>query len=270
MERGDVVIFPQSHPHVMTSKVGTPTTSLDGVLPEANADGLAHVTFGGGGALTRFVCGYLQCDQRFNPLMGALPLFLCVRRRPGGTVLETSGAGSERTVLVLPPDAAGWLTTTLEYLEAEVAAKQPGGRAMLARLTELLYVEVLRRYAHQLPVGRTGWLAGLSDPQVGRALRLLHSEPGQTWKVETLARKAGVSRSALASRFTALIGESPMHYLAGWRMHLARQMLQENRLAIPDVASRVGYASEAAFNRAFKRSVGVPPGQWAKAYARAA
>ena len=135
---------------------------------------------------------------------------------------------------------------------------------MLARLAELLYVEVLRRYAHHLPVGQTGWLAGLRDPQVGRALRHLHSDSAQAWTVEALARAVGLSRSALALRFAELIGESPMHYLTAWRMHLARQMLQENRYTIPDVAARVGYNSEAAFNRAFKRSAGVPPGMWVK------
>lgn len=264
MEQGDVIIFPHSHPHVMTSRVGTEPTSLDGLLPAAGPDGFPHLSFGGGGALTRFVCGYLACDQRFNPLMGALPALLCVRRRPEGVTLETPGSGSERRRIPLPADAAGWLTTTLEYLQAEVAALQPGSRAMLARLAELLYVEVLRRYAHHLPVGQTGWLAGLNDPQVGQALRLLHADPAEAWTVNTLARAAGVSRSALASRFTELIGESPIHYLTAWRMHLARQLLQENRFTIPDIAARVGYASEAAFHRAFKRSVGVPPGRWTK------
>jgi transcriptional regulator GlxA family with amidase domain len=135
---------------------------------------------------------------------------------------------------------------------------------MLARLAELLYVEVLRRYAHHLPVGQTGWLAGLNDPQVGRALRLLHQDPAHAWTVETVARAAGVSRSSLALRFTELIGESPMHYLTAWRMHLAREMLKENRFTIPEVAVRVGYNSEAAFNRAFKRAAGAPPGLWLK------
>jgi AraC-like DNA-binding protein len=264
MEQGDVVIFPHSHPHVMTSRVGTAPTSLDGILPETATDELPRVTFGGGGPTTRFVCGYLQCDQRFNPLMGALPVLLWIRRRQGVTELESTGHGPGRRAVTLPPDAGAWLTTTLGYLLAEVAAIQPGSRAMLARLAELLYVEVLRRYAHHLPVGQTGWLAGLSDPQVGRALRMLHGDPAQAWTVETLARAAGVSRSGLALRFTELIGESPMHYLTAWRMHLARQILRENRFAIPEVAARVGYNSETAFNRAFKRSAGVPPGAWLK------
>jgi AraC-like DNA-binding protein len=264
MEQGDVIIFPHSHPHVVTSRVGTVPTPLDGVLPAAGADGVLRMTYGGGGAATRFVCGYLYCDQRFNPLMGALPNFLWVRRQQGRTTLETTGHGPGRMAVALPPDAGAWLTTTLGYLLAEVAAEQPGGRAMLSRLAELLYVEVLRRYAHHLPVGQTGWLAGLNDPQVGRALRLLHQDPAHAWTVETVARAAGVSRSSLALRFTELIGETPMHYLTAWRMHLAREMLKENRFTIPEVAVRVGYNSEAAFNRAFKRAAGAPPGLWLK------
>lgn len=264
LEQGDVIIFPHSHPHVITSRVGTAPTALDGILPETAPEPFPHVTFGGGGPAARFVCGYLQCDQRFNPLVGALPVLLWVRRRQGVIEIEAAGYGPGRRAAALPSDAGVWLTTTLEYLLAEVAALQAGSRAMLARLAELLYVEVLRRYAQYLPVGQTGWLAGLSDPQVGRALRMLHSDPAHPWTVEELARETGVSRSALALRFTEVIGESPIHYLTAWRMHLARQILHENRFTIPEVAERVGYNSEAAFNRAFKRSAGVPPGVWLK------
>jgi AraC-like DNA-binding protein len=264
LEQGDVIIFPHSHPHVVTSRVGTAPTAIDGILPERAEGEFPHLAFGGGGPATRFVCGYLQCDQRFNPLMGALPALLCVRRRDGATQLEAAGHGSGRRTVSLPPDAGAWLATTLGYLLAEAAAVQAGSRAMLARLAELLYVEVLRRYAHHLPVGQTGWLAGLGDPQVGRALRLLHGDPVRAWTVEALAREAGVSRSALALRFTELIGESPMHYLTAWRMHLARQILRESRFTIPEVAARVGYNSEAAFNRTFKRYAGAPPGLWLK------
>ena len=268
MEQGDVIIFPNSQPHVVTSRVGTPPTPLDGILSGDATGGFHRVRFGGGGSATRFVCGYLQCDQRFNPLMGALPVALWIRRRQGAIELETTSPGSARRTIVLPPDAGAWLTTTLGYLLTEVAAVQPGSQAILARLAELLYVEVLRRYAHHLPVGQTGWLAGLKDPQIGRALQMLHSDPAHPWTVEKLARETGVSRSGLALRFSELTGESPMHYLAAWRMHLARQILRENRFAIPEVAARVGYNSEAAFNRAFKRSAGAPPGVWLKGEGR--
>jgi len=125
-----------------------------------------------------------------------------------------------------------------------------------------MFVEILRQYMQQLPEGQTGWLAGLNDPQVSKALRLMHEDPAKPWTVEDLARCAAISRSALAQRFTDLIGSSPMHYLAAWRIQLARQMLRDGTHSISDVAARVGYESEAAFNRAFKRFVGVPPAAW--------
>ena len=140
----------------------------------------------------------------------------------------------------------------------------PGSSAMLVRLTELLYVEVLRRYMQQLGVGQTGWLAGVQDAEVGRALRLLHAQPEREWTIEELAREVGVSRSGLAQRFTELTGESPIRYLTGWRIQLAKNLMLQLALPIAEVADRVGYESEAAFNRAFKRNVGVPPATWRK------
>ncbi len=264
VRQGDVIIFPHSQPHVIASRLGTPPTPLEKILSGSVVEGFPRVKFGGGGAAAKFVCGYLHCDQRFNPLMGALPVLIWIRRREGGVELETTNHGSSRRSILLPPDAGAWLTMTLEYLTAEAAVMQPGSHAILARLAELFYVEVLRRYAHHLPVGQTGWLAGLQDTQVGRALRMLHGDPARSWTVDELARETGTSRSALALRFSELIGESPMHYLTEWRMHLARQILRENRLAIPEVAARVGYNSEAAFSRAFKRSAGLPPGAWVR------
>jgi AraC-like DNA-binding protein len=146
----------------------------------------------------------------------------------------------------------------------EADGARPGSFAMLARLTELLYVEVLRRYMQQLPSGHTGWLAGVKDPEVGRALRLLHARPERQWTVEDLAREVGVSRSGLAQRFTELTGEAPMRYLTGWRIELAKHLILQASLSIAEVAERVGYESEAAFNRAFKHHVGVPPVGWRK------
>jgi AraC-like DNA-binding protein len=127
-----------------------------------------------------------------------------------------------------------------------------------------MFVEILREYVHRLPAAHGGWLAGLNDPQVGKALRLLHANPGRDWTVDDLAREVAVSRSVLAQRFTELVGEPPMHYLAGWRMQLAKQMMRDGARNIQDVATRVGYDSEAAFNRAFKRATGSPPATWRK------
>ena len=168
-----------------------------------------------------------------------------------------------------PPMSAplGWtrLSTTLGYTIHEAASSRPGNAAMLGRLTEIMFLDIVREYMQQLPPGQTGWLAGLQDPHVGEALRLMHAKPARHWTVEQIAREVGTSRSALAQRFTELLGEAPMHYLATWRIHLARQLLCEPARSIPDIAVRVGYESEAAFGRAFKRLVGTPPAAWGRA-----
>jgi AraC-like DNA-binding protein len=152
----------------------------------------------------------------------------------------------------------------LKFTINEARAARPGNAAMLGRLTELMFVEILREYMHRLPADQGGWLAGVNDPCVGKALRLLHTNPVHDWTVDELARQVAVSRSVLAQRFTELVGETPIRYLANWRMQLAKQMMREGARNIQEVATRVGYDSEAAFNRAFKRATGSPPATWRK------
>ena len=161
------------------------------------------------------------------------------------------------------------MQASLRYLIGESMTLGLGNRAVTARLAELLFMEVVRWQLRYLPGGHSGWLAGLSDAHVGRAIALLHAEPAQPWTVEELADRVAISRSALAKRFVELVGESPIQYLAGWRMHLARHFLRESNLAIGEIAGRVGYVSEAAFNRAFRRAVGTPPAAWRRAAAPA-
>lgn len=225
---------------------------------------MPRLDHGGGGAATRFVCGYLHCDQAFNPLIGALPTLLYVSGRDGSGRPARSEAETAEGRGVVRVGADGWLATTLQHTVEEADGTHPGSSAMLARLTELLYLDVLRRYMQLLPSGHSGWLAGVKDPEVGRALRLLHSRPERPWTVEELAREVGVSRSALAQRLSELAGEAPMRYLTGWRIQLAKHLILQTGLPIAEVAARVGYESEAAFNRAFKRHVGVPPVAWRK------
>ncbi|HSF15933.1 MAG TPA: AraC family transcriptional regulator [Vicinamibacteria bacterium] len=266
MEAGDVLIFPRGDPHVMSSHVGARPCPIGSLLPSQPSEEIPQLHYGGGGETTRWVCGFLHCDQAFNPLIGALPTMLCVRGREStGQGLPPEAQASERAGVVLV-EADGWLATTLQHTIEEADATHPGGSAMLARLIELLYLDVLRRYMQQLPSGHTGWLAGVKDPEVGRALRLLHARPDHPWTVEDLAHEVGVSRSALAQRFTELTGEAPMRYLTGWRIQLAKHLMLQASLAIAEVADRVGYESEAAFNRAFKRRVGVPPAKWRKGF----
>jgi len=256
-----VVVVPQGDEHVMTSDMAVKPAPMREVIPQIPYAGMPPVVHGGGGKAARFVCGFLHCDQKFNPLFATLPRLLCVRTRAGDVVVESVGMAAETSMSF---HQGMWLNTTLYYLTQEAHTQKPGNQSILARLSETMFVEILRQYMQNLSPDQKGLLAGLNDPQVSRALALLHAEPARAWTVDDLARGAGVSRSALADRFTGLIGESPMRYLAGWRMHLARQLLSEGGLSAGEVALRVGYDSEYAFNRAFKRHVGAPPATWRK------
>ena len=192
------------------------------------------------------VCGFLGLDARpFNPLLAALPRVL---RVPGTTL----GADS-------------WVTTFLRTVVAESNARRPGGEAVLERMSEMLFVEVLRRHIDSLPPEQKGWLAAMRDPAIGRALSLIHEKPAEAWTLERLSEAAGLSRSSLHERFVHFIGQPPMHYLAQWRMQVAAGLLRDTSAKLVAVALDVGYESEAAFSRAFKRVAGVSPGSWRKA-----
>jgi AraC-like DNA-binding protein len=197
---------------------------------------------GGGAERLELVCGFLGCDLRpFNPLLASLPRTLHV---PGAA----AGAGDP-------------LEKLLEFTFAESREARAGGECVRLRLSELLFIEVVRRHLAALPAEQQGWLAGLRDPVVGRALALLHERPGHAWTLEELARDAGASRSVLAKRFAHLVADSPMQYLTRWRMQIAASLLAEGG-KVAAVAREVGYDSEAAFSRAFKKTAGVPPAAW--------
>jgi AraC-like DNA-binding protein len=190
----------------------------------------------------RLVCGFLGCDARpFNPLLAALPRVIRINDPAGGT-----------------------LGAFVQFAVAESKERRIGGECVLGRLSELMFVDVVRRHLETLPAEGTGWLAGLREPFVGRALTALHKSPAHDWTIEALAREVGLSRSALAERFTQFVGQPPMQYLANWRMQLAANHLVSGMDSIAEVADRVGYESEAAFSRAFKKAVGTPPSQWRK------
>ena len=208
-------------------------------------------------------CGYLNCNQRFAPLFDALPEMLVVRRAVDYATVETADAVG-RELAHVPQESSRWLGTTVKFTINEATVGRPGNGAMLGRLTEIMFVEIVREYMHQLSPQERGWLAALRDPPVGQALRLLHADPVRDWTVDELAREVALSRSVLAQRFTDLVGDSPMRYLSNWRMQLAKQMMRDGARNIQEVATRVGYESEAAFNRAFKRATGSPPAAWRK------
>lgn len=247
LDPGDIVIFPMGDPNVMTSAPGTPAPPPDLSIYGRPANGRLPVPFflnqgQDGGEVCHFVCGYLGCDARpFNPLLEALPRLFRAR------VSATS---------------KGWLSDLVRVAVEESEHGSAGGETMLAKIAELMFVEVVRKYMASLPEDARGWFSGLRDHHVGAALRLIHSRPGEAWTLGSLAREVGLSRSALAERFSSYIEVSPMQYLSRWRLQLAARLLDDKAVTISEAAASVGYESEAAFNRAFKKHVGVPPGAW--------
>jgi len=248
MRAGDVLLFPQGDAHVLSSAPGmraTPDMSMFSRSPTALP--LVYELGGGGPERSRIVCGFLGCDERpYNPLLSALP-----------TVIHLEAAG--------PTAAAGWLATLLNIALKESGSARAGTENVLARLSEVMFVEAIRRYLETLPPSQTGWLAGLRDPVVGQALSALHGAPEQAWTVERLAQLVGLSRSVFAERFTDMVGQPPMQYLALWRMQLASRLLMEGG-QVAAVADAVGYESEAAFSRAFKKLVGQAPATWRRGH----
>jgi len=241
---GDLIVFPQGDAHVLSSAPGM--RAAPDMAKHARKSMPLPMFFelgGGGPERARVICCFLGCDERpYNPLLSALPSVIH---------LKASAAHS----------ATGWLGTLLSLAARESGSGRAGGENVLARLSELMFVETIRQYLETLPAAQTGWLAGLRDAVVGRALAALHGEPKAAWTVESLARLCGVSRSVLAERFTEMVGQPPMQYLALWRMQLASRLLIDGG-SVAAVAAAVGYESEAAFSRAFKKLVGQAPATW--------
>ena len=243
LDAGDVIVFPHGDGHVMSSAPELPAKVDLEIYKVPESQLPLSIRFEGDKSRkTHLVCGFLGCDVRpFNPLISALPRVLHVRHRED--------------------EDGGWLGNFMRVALAESRTKRSGGESVLARMSELMFVEAVRRHLESLPPEQTGWLAGLRDPQVARALSLLHSRPGFGWTLPALAREAGISRSALAERFTHLIGHPPIQYLANWRMQVASGLLARGD-KVGSVALEVGYDSEAAFSRAFKKLIGRSPRTW--------
>lgn len=247
---GEVVMLPRNDLHVMGSDLRLPPIASGDLVDRPKDGGLFSIRHGGNGRRTEMICGFLGCAEADgNPLIPTLPPLLR---------LKVDKAG-----------AAEWIRSTLTYAADEIAAGRPGSETVLAKVSELLFVETVRRYVETLADGETGWLAGLREPRVARALALLHHDIGRRWTVDELGREVGLSRSALADRFIRLIGVPPMHYLVGWRMQVATQKLRTTSASLAEVAETVGYDSEAAFSRAFKKAFGMAPATWRRAQSRA-
>lgn len=239
---GDALLFPQGHAHRMGSEPGLPP-ARGARLSEVLARRPRLLSYGGGGPATRLVCGYLACDARLGRmLLAGLPPLVRVNVR-----------GS---------DAGAWLEASVRYALAEARSPRPGGAGVLAKLSEVVFIEVLRLYMNEQAEGRTGWLAGVGDRIVGGALNAMHREPARNWSLEQLAREANTSRSVLAERFQQLVGQSPMQYLTQWRMLLASNLLARSNAPLLRIAQDVGYQTDTAFSRAFRREFGAPPATW--------
>jgi AraC family transcriptional regulator, alkane utilization regulator len=252
LEAGELVVVPRGEAHILGSALDL-SPSLAGPLLARQlqtAPGqVMKLSYGGGGTPTHVVCGFLACDDILgNPLLCSLPGLFKIDMRND-------------------PHSA-WLESSLRFAAAEAAQCRAGSTIVLARLSELLFVEAVRRCIEALPQERTGWLAGLRDRFVGRALSMLHGDPAHAWTVDELARAVGLSRSALAQRFTELLGQPPIQYLARWRLQIASRELLADSKSLTVVAEEVGYDSEAALNRAFKREFGMPPASWRNSHVR--
>jgi len=240
---GDVVIFPHGNAHIIEN--GRPIKTVDLLQEVARifSQGLRLVRSGGGGDVTKFVCGYMACEPELSKIFlnGLPPVFKVSIRN----------------------DASGrWLENSIRFSVDHAGDVRAGGEAVLAKLSEVLFVETLRTYISNLPQEQTGWLAGARDPEVGKTLALMHRNPAHPWTIAALAQGVGVSRSVLAERFRHYLNEPPMAYLTRWRLQLGAQMLTSTSYSVAQIAAEVGYESEAAFNRAFKREFTVPPARF--------
>jgi AraC-like DNA-binding protein len=248
LAEGDGLVVPHGDAYALASDPAVPASYGDddavtffrsmaaGELPSVVSEG------GGGPGRTSFICGFLGCDARpFNPILWALPRAIHLRR------------------VTQPGDR---LSHLLAYAVAELRERGPGSRDVLLRLSELMFVEVVRRHLASTQAEATGWLAALRDPLISRVLARLHAQPADPWTLASLSDGIGASRSKLAERFTQVVGQTPMQYLAGWRMQLATRLLAEHSMKVRSIADSVGYASEAAFSRAFKKHTGLSPQAW--------
>jgi AraC-like DNA-binding protein len=235
---GEAVLLPRNDPHMLASSEGLPSVSAHGLIQLAAGGGPAQIVHGGGGEATHLVCGFLGSEEHYNPVVATLPRMLKLDVRQGAS--------------------RDWVEASVRFAASEIAQGRLGSASVMSRLSELLFVEAVRSYASTLG-DQAGWLKGVDDPQVGRALALIHDRIGAPWSAASLAGEVAMSRSAFVGRFTTLVGVPPIRYLTVCRLHSARLQLRETRKTVAELAHSVGYESEEAFSRAFKREFGLPP-----------
>ncbi|HSD36023.1 MAG TPA: AraC family transcriptional regulator [Rhodocyclaceae bacterium] len=241
LQRGEIVVLPRNDAHVLASGAGVTPIHAGGVVEHGDAGGLARIRYGGGGEVTRMYCGFLGTNAPYSAALAMLPPLLTVDA-------SASAVG-------------GWIESSFQYAAHESARAPKDAQDMIARLAEFLFLDAVRQYIAAHPREQRAW-GSIADAYVGRALTMLHENPTHHWTTETLAAEIGLSRSAFADRFTRAVGEPPMRYLARRKLDQAATLLRESSLSIARIAYDVGYESEAAFNRAFRREYGTPPGTW--------
>jgi AraC-like DNA-binding protein len=243
MEAGEVVIFPHGDAHQMGSGMGAPDVEISAIIQKFIRHDLTPMKAGGRGEVARFICGYMAFDPLLSkPILEGLPKIFKVS-------LRTDRSGQ-------------WLENSILHLVEETASGLAGSEAMLSKLSEALFVDTLRRYIDSLPELESGWIAAARDPIVGKCLAILHSRVDFPWTLAELAKEVGLSRTTLLERFNRYLSEPPITYLMRWRLQLAARMLNTTPRGIADISADVGYESEAAFNRAFKREFGLPPARY--------
>jgi AraC-like DNA-binding protein len=239
---GEIVMIPRNDRHVLSSGPGMLPVNSRGLIRPSPDGGLARISHGGGGSATRIVCGFLGCEDIHHPLLDSLPRMLKIDFREAAS--------------------RGLIEASLNFAAGELAEGRLASSDMLARLSEILLVEAVRGYAATLDGDQAGWLRGLRDPQVGRALALMHQDIAAPWTAESLAKEVALSRSGFIERFAGLVGMPPIRYLTAWRMATAKLQLRETTRSVAQIAHAVGYDAEESFSRAFKREVGVSPAPW--------
>lgn len=240
LEAGDVVVFPHGHAHVLLDAPESVALPMKAVIGNQKTENYGPVVYGGGGMLANILCGYFEFDRKIrSPLLDALPPFIHIK-------------GADATEL-------SWLQTTINFICYETRAAGHGTEAVVNRLVEVLFIQIMRAYITQstMPLGILGAIA---DAKVGLALNAMHQKPEYNWSLEDLAQQAGMSRTAFAQRFHTLAGQTPMHYLTIWRMQKAKELLESSNMTMPAIAEQTGYQSEASFSKAFKKCMGISPG----------
>ena len=241
LQPGDLALVPHGDGHRLVSEPGLPAVDLWDLPRQELSERYEIIRIDGGGAATSMLCGTIQFDHpAAHHLVEVLPRLIAVE---AGNAHQTD-----------------WIQSTVRFMASEARALRPGGETVITRLADVLVIQAIRSWIEQDPAAQTGWLGALRDPQIGRSIALIHRDPAHPWSVARLAYEVAMSRSAFAARFTDLVGETPMHYVARWRMQVAATSLREESVTLGELALRLGYGSEAAFSRAFKRIIGVSPG----------